>query len=383
MEMNQRETEPQVPQNSAVPSKASNLEVGELLCEKGEFKEAWSFLAEAKMSLHAEKNWSEYLKAQNLMLRICAEMERFDEITSIKEELQDLVINENVTLNSKTYYTLAICASYKGQGDTAKEYLSKSLSLALEKDNKEDICYAINGMAMIAFQEGRLEDALKEVYNLKVFYQVIDLPDLKLSSLILNGHILEQMGEYDKAIDIYWQCYDQLKENKKLFMYIAILNALGYTYSRMGDFNLARVYLGLAKRALDPENHVALNRKVQANLDTLGEGQDNERYDLVYHMSSNSVVEKKRGKVDFKNQFILMDMLRLFLKNPGEVYSKEELVRKVWKQEYDPRIHDNKIYVTIKRLRKMIEPDYEKPKYIYRAKNGYYLNKSTRVLFEQ
>jgi len=365
------------------PLKASDLEVGELLCEKGEFKNAWKYLSQAKSELHKAKDWSGYLKAQNLMLRICAEMERSDEITSIKEELQDLVINENVALTSKTYYTLALCASYKGQSDTARDYLNKALSLGLESDSKEDICYAINGMAMLAFQEGRYEDALKEIYNLKVFYQVIDLPELKLSSLILNGHILKRMGEFDKALDLYWQCYDQLKVSKNLYMYLHLLNALGFTYSEMGDHNMARVYLNLAKRAIDPENHIALNRLIQSNLDNIGDAKDTEKYDLIYHMSSNSVVEKRRGKVDFKNQFILMDMLRLFLKNPGEVYSKEELVRKVWKQEYDPRIHDNKIYVTIKRLRKMIEPDYEKPKYIYRAKNGYYLNKSTRVLFEQ
>jgi DNA-binding response OmpR family regulator len=112
-------------------------------------------------------------------------------------------------------------------------------------------------------------------------------------------------------------------------MYIHVLNALGYTYSKIGDHNLARVYLTLAKRAIDPDNHVALAKIIQANLDALGGAKDSERYDIVFHMSSNSVVEKKRGRVDFKNQFILMDMLRLFLKNPGEVYSKEELVKKV------------------------------------------------------
>lgn len=69
------------------------------------------------------------------------------------------------------------------------------------------------------------------------------------------------------------------------------------------------------------------------------------------------------------------------MKHPGEVYTKEALVEKVWKQAYDPSVHDNKIYVTIKRLRKMIEPDYDKPKYIYRTKNGYYLNRNARVLY--
>ncbi|MFN9068914.1 MAG: helix-turn-helix domain-containing protein, partial [Bdellovibrionales bacterium] len=69
--------------------------------------------------------------------------------------------------------------------------------------------------------------------------------------------------------------------------------------------------------------------------------------------------------------------------NPGIVFSKEYLVENVWRQAYDPSVHDNKIYVTIKRLRKMIEPDFDKPKYIFRAKNGYFMNKSARVHLEQ
>ena len=74
-----------------------------------------------------------------------------------------------------------------------------------------------------------------------------------------------------------------------------------------------------------------------------------------------------------------MDLLKLFISKQGEVFSKEFLVEHIWKQDYDPAVHDNKIYVTIKRLRKMIEPDYDRPKYIFRSKNGYFLNKSIKV----
>ena len=34
-------------------------------------------------------------------------------------------------------------------------------------------------------------------------------------------------------------------------------------------------------------------------------------------------------------------------------------------------------------LRQLIEPDFDKPKYIYRAKNGYYLNRNAKVSIEQ
>ena len=80
-----------------------------------------------------------------------------------------------------------------------------------------------------------------------------------------------------------------------------------------------------------------------------------------------------------KISFILLEMLKLFLAHPGRVFSKEEFIETIWKQSYNPSVHDNKIYVTIKRLRKVIEPDYNKPKYLFLAKNGYYFSKDVKI----
>ena len=47
-----------------------------------------------------------------------------------------------------------------------------------------------------------------------------------------------------------------------------------------------------------------------------------EEFDLIFDRSNNAVVERRKGRIDFKNQFILMDLLKLFLKNPGEVNAR-------------------------------------------------------------
>jgi DNA-binding response OmpR family regulator len=167
-----------------------------------------------------------------------------------------------------------------------------------------------------------------------------------------------------------------------MYTYITLLYGMALTYKESGETDLARVYLKLAKKSADPASLKYLSRHIESQMGELGVSQ-NDEYDLIFDALTNSVTEKKKGRVDFKNQFILLDMLRLFMRHPGTVHSKEALVKQVWKQDYDPSIHDNKIYVTIKRLRKLIEPDYDKPKYIFRAKNGYYLNKNTKVLMEQ
>lgn len=356
-------------------------ELGRLYSDRGDFVLAIPKLIEAAAGYHQEKNYSSYLDCQNHLLRIYAEREQFEDIQILKEKIQDLVLKEGFELNSKTYYTLALCASYKGQTETALEYLQKALAIALATDHKRDICYAINGLAICYKNLGKYAESLKEIYNLQIFFQVLDIPEVRMASQILNAQIFNELKRYDQALELLWQTYDLLKDHKILHIHLRVIYNMGRTYMLMGDKEVARTHFKLAHRSLDPQNMVRLYRNVNEALQELG-GDSVSNYDLIFELENHSVVEKKLGRIDFKNQFILMDLLRLFVQNQGQVFSKEYLVEQVWRQSYDPAIHDNKIYVTIKRLRKMIEPDYDKPKYIFRAKNGYFMNKSARVLIE-
>ena len=358
------------------------MELAKLHYERCDFGVAIEKFKIAADGYFDERNFELYLKCQNYLLRMYAEREESENIRVSKERLQDLVLKEGFELNAKTYYTLGICASYKGQFDISLDYFQKSLALALSNDTKQDICYAINGLAITYYSLDRFSEALKEIYNLQVFFQVMNMRDLKLASQMLNGHILRKMKKFDQALEIFWDCYDLLRTERNMFVYLSLLYGMALTYKESGEVDMARVYLKLAKKSADPENLKYLCRHLDVQLSELGVAQT-EDYDLIFDAVNNAVVEKKKGRVDFKNQFILLDMLRLFMKQPGAVYSKELLVKQVWKQDYNPEVHDNKIYVTIKRLRKLIEPDYDKPKYIFRAKNGYYLNKNTKILMEQ
>ena len=357
-------------------------EVGRLHGELGDFPVAIEKLKEAS-KLYAEiKDHRQFMKCETMCMRMYVEMEDEEAVRGIKAQLDAYVAREGVELISITYYTLALCESYQGQQTKAQELLEKALEIALKDNSKEDMCYAIHGLAVVYSLMGRTEDALKELYNLKVFFQVLKIPELEISAQILNGYLLIDMRKYDEALNIFWATLEELRTRRNLYSYASLLVAIGYAYMEQGDADMATVHLKLAYRMCDPKSWVNLTRRINELLQKLS-GKSEVNFDLVFSAASNAVFERKKGKIDFKNQFILMDMLKLFLKNPGEVYSKESLVKAVWKQEYDPRVHDNKIYVTIKRLRQLIEPDFDKPKYIYRAKNGYYLNRNAKVSFEQ
>ena len=375
--------EPKLENRSDGKSKATELfDMGKLHGELGDFKSSIAKLEAAAQIYSRLREHKPFIKCLTLCLRMYAEMEDSKALQAVKDRLYEYVGREKIELNSTTYYTLALASSYRGEFPQALEFLEKALALALSEDSKEDMCYAIHGLAAVYWSLGRTEDSLKEIYNLRVFFQVLKLPDLEISSQILNGYILISLKRYEEALEIFWKAFEALKNQKNMYTYVSLMFAMGYAYAEAGDVDLAKTYMNLAQQMADPENFIFLLRKIK-ELNQRMSGKTETSYDLVFSQTSNSVTERKKGKIDFKSQFILLDMLKLFLRSPGEVYSKEALVKAVWKQDYDPAVHDNKVYVTIKRLRQLIEPDFDKPKYIYRAKNGYYLNRNARISIEQ
>lgn len=363
---------------SATLLKAKSLyEAGRLHWNLGDFRSSTKKVESAAELYLEVREFAEYFRCQSLILRMHVEMCEPKAAAVVREQIETTLKKEKLGTPAVVLTVYAFIAQNQGDLSKALDYLQKALATSLANGNKEDTCYAIYGLVVVYSALNRPDDALNEIYNLKVFFQVLDVPEVELSTQIMNGYIFVNAKKYQEALSVFWSAMERLKTQKNMYSYLSILFAIGYTYRKMGDVNLARTYLILAKQIVDPSNFVLLSQKIDHELSKLA--LKDVDFDLVFDKADHSVTEKKKGRIDFKNQFILMDLLKLFLKHPGEVFSKEILAKTVWKQEYDPRYHDNKIYVTIKRLRQLIEPDYEKPKYIHRAKNGYYLNKGTRI----
>jgi DNA-binding winged helix-turn-helix (wHTH) protein len=358
------------------------FQMGKLYFERCDFNLANEIFEQSRAAALLAGDVERYSEIASIQLRIAAEREDTKQIEALKIEISSNIKKEKIIPSSRVYYSLGLCAAYQSDNSLALDYLERALALGLTNNDKVGICYAITGLVIVYTAMNKLDEALKEIYNLNVFFQVLDLPDLKLSTKLMNGHILRLLGKNEEALSLFNDCFENLKTNPSFFMHVNVLYALGVTYMSMQKKDQAALYLKLAQRSIDPKNMQRTHRLVSDKILELGEVKAN-NFDLIFNTEKNKLTERKRGEVDFGNQFILVDMLKLFLRKPGEVFSKEAIVKKVWKQDYDPRMHDNKLYVTIKRLRELIEPEIDKPRYIFRAKNGYYLNKNTRVLFNE
>ena len=361
------------------PMHADRLfELSKLYCEKGDYDKSLPLLLEAAEIFLNNKDFDQYLKVNQYTLRIYAEKEEYYQLSALKEKIQDLVIRENIQLTSRIYYVFGTADLYKGQIENALEYYKIALDQALKADHKEDIGYAILGLSLCYRHQKKYDEALKEIYNLNIFLQFIDNPDLKTSVLSSNGAILADLKRYDQALDIFWQAYEMTKITNHISVGMVILCHIGICLFELGQKDAAKIYFNVVQKTLNPENH----KKILSHLTkyiNYYHNHNHNNYDIEFDGENHVVKEKQLGEIDFKNQFILLDLLKLFISRQGEVFSKETLVEYIWKQDYDPNVHDNKIYVTIKRLRKLIEPDYDKPKYIFRSKNGYFLNKAIKV----
>ena len=103
-----------------------------------------------------------------------------------------------------------------------------------------------------------------------------------------------------------------------------------------------------------------------------------------FHIKASSIFNAL-GVIDFKHRFVLLEILFLLAKNCGEYFDKDKLAKSIWKDEYNPLIHDKLIYTSVSRLRKLIEPkdnSETKRKYIIRGKDGYTFNPTVKIRFQ-
>ena len=407
------------------------FELGKTRSLSGNFLGSTRLLEESAGLYLQQKDYPKYMECLGILLRIYRELQNIKQISAIKDELMNIVWEENIQISARVHYTLGQCALYQGDLNQAQEEFEKSAhqslnikEKALEENSQAlliqsqlEYCFSVYGMISLLIRKKDLNSARVEIKSLEAALQSFKTTEkqfsdemfnrqearrveqikqaksalkeseterskLELSTQLLRAAIFRMEGSYAKAENLLWQCYEDVQKSKDLYTLVSFFYYLGQNYMNMRDFTQAGIFLNLAQKSIDSDNFKHLSLLVSECLDKLNKISSQD-YDLIVNFSTNSIIEKHKGRVNFKNQFILMDLLKMFLTSPGVSCSKENMAAAVWKQKYDPEAHDNKIYVTIKRLRELVEPDIHHPKYIFRGKKGYYLNEKAKVLLRE
>lgn len=359
------------------------MQKGVIAYHKGDYSIALAeFDKVATLSL-AAGDTAMYLETCTYLLRILAEYEEFARIEGIEKTiLKALESPEAAKLSSKlkshALYVLGICNCYQeNRHAQAMVRFRQAIDFAMIDEDRTTLAPPLYGAATVLYALQRYDDTLKELDRLGVLLSCLEVPDLKSAMHLLRALVRRNQGHYDEALESAWKAFESLKDHPQVVLYLHTLCAIGEIYTLKGDLKSARLYLDLASRSLKRDLK-RVTRLITEAQNALGTVQTPES-DLVFDSRTGLLWEKTKGEIHFEGQFILRDLLRVFLENQGRVFTKVELAERVWREPYNSKIHDNKIYVTIKRLRQLLEVDDSKANYILRAKTGYFLNPKIRV----
>lgn len=325
-----------------------------------------------------------YVEACTYLLRILAEREEFAKIELIESQVFAVLATQElpVKLKARVMYILGICSCYQDtRHDQAMNRFREAIDYAVASDDKEALASPLYGAATVLYARGRFDEALKELSRLEILLSCLSMPELTSTTFLLRAMIRRKQGRLDEALEAAWAAYESLKHHPQLGIYVHTLCALGTIYTLKNDLSCAKLYLDLAERSLKRDEFPRLARLVDEAQQAIRKSGRTEA-DLIYDTRTGILTSKLKGDIRFEGQFILRDLLRVFLESPGRVFSKEDLARKVWKQTYQAAVHDNKIYVTIKRLRALLEADGPNGDLILRAKTGYFMNPKIRVVID-
>ncbi|MFS4460226.1 winged helix-turn-helix domain-containing protein [Bdellovibrio sp. HCB2-146] len=361
----------------------NSLQLARLLYQKGDFLEALAAFEKAQALALAQKEFSSYLDCIRIQMQCLAELERSQETYQFLEKISPFLADEfDASLKARASYLLTFHNLQQNQIEEAKTYLSQTIAFATQSQDLEYLARSLTLEVHIYASLARDWDfANRSLEKLETILQSIDLPEVEIWALVTRAHIASQNSLFEQASALVWKAY-QMAQNKGNHLTMpGLLLLLGRIHNEIGQRTQAQIYFDLCMAGIDPKKHPrqyriyskdALSKKTPGLL----------QFDFIVNIESRLIRERTRGHIDFKNQHLLLDLALMFMKNPGVRFSKEEVLENIWKQAYDPSMHDNLIYVSIKRLRTLIEPDIENPRYILRDRRGYYLSPACSINFE-
>ena len=320
-------------------------------------------------------------KCYGFLIRIYSEMLQEEEAQKYileAEKLVELFQKDLGTLNSHYFYNVGMVATYKGQFEAALENFILSYQKAQKENEPELIAKGLYAMANASFNLEKYKEALNYLNQLDELLKILKKGYLKGSMYMLYGNIYKELEKYENSEESYDHAIEhlQLKNCWNLLGYILL--GRGKVAKRKGEYNQALLYFKVASNTAN----IYFKRLANQIKDQVEDVNDSS-VDLYLDRHNRMIHERSLGTIDFKHRFVLLEILFLLAKNPGKSFNKDDLAKSIWKDEYNPLIHDKLIYTSISRLRKLIEPKGSERKYILRGKDGYTFNPRVNARFHK
>lgn len=324
------------------------------------------------------------LKIFGFLIRIAAEKlehEKAAKYISMSEAIVDDLQANLGSLTSEYFYYSGLVKSYKGDFDGAALDLNLAHKTSREGNDPDLLAKCLLALANNSLNSQKLFEAIENLNQLDSLLKIINKEYLAGSMHMSFGKAYLALGDHQKSLEHFKAANVTLKNKKCWNLYGYVLLGKGQVYKLAGDFDRSVVYYNIAMQAVDVTKFKRLGNLIESEVHEVNDSS----VDIYLDRTNRKVKEKTLGVIDFKHRFVLLEILFLLAKHTGEYYDKEVLAKMIWKDEYNPLIHDKLIYTSVSRLRKLIEPKNvveSKRKYIIRGKDGYTFNPNVKIRFQ-
>lgn len=350
--------------------------------DKADFEKAEEYFVQALKRTEMPQDAFAAFKIHGFLIRIHAE--GLDEVEANKhiQQSADLLAQMGTTLPALTaeyLYDLGVISTYRGHFEEAHKNFQQAHRKAQMENDPELMAKSLYALATNAYNMGQFTEALTTVTHLNELLNILKKGYLKGSMHLLWANVLRETGQYAEAMGHYETALKLLHAKRCWNMHNYVLLNQGMTLKKMGEFSKALLLFNLALQSTDDDNFRRLKQLILSEVEDVNDSS----VDLYLDRHNRLIHEKSLGVIDFKHRFVLLEILFLLAQTPGTYYNKEDLAKMIWKDEYNPLIHDKLIYTSISRLRKLIEPKNGKRQYILRGKDGYTFNPRVNARFHR
>lgn len=355
------------------------LRIGHLRFEKCDFREAQVAFERAFELSKLESNPRSQGETIMGLVRTAGEALDKEMIAFCRYEIEKLLQEHPKEAPAVVWYGLAASAIFEGDWVLSEKYLRQYLTrLKKEKDRPDEYVQKgmARGLAMIAntyIQKGKLNRARMIADGILSRYESLKIRSINGVAYLILGTCYEINSEFSRALHYYQKAHESFLEEHNWYHHLYVLFAYAKVFRKQKKLNQASWYLDLIEKAARGPEFARLRREMNTERNLI----DDEAVDLLIDGQNALLQSKDLGEVSLRKQYVLLDILRV-LSESSEAdddtikgVSKAEIIQKVWKEKYRPEAHDNKLYYNINRLRKLIEPNASKPKYLLNWKEGY------------
>lgn len=371
-----------LPQDSTRIQGQGFYRLAKLYYDKSDLVKAEEFFVKALEMSEFPRDTFAIFKTYGFLIRIHSQMlnERDAEKYILLSEkiLEEYAVNAG-SLTAEYFYNVGVVSSYRGEFAKAKENYQLSYKKSQEENEPELVAKSLFSLATSLFNLGESKESLLFLSQLSELLVILKKDYLKGSMHILFARIYTELNNYKEALTAYEEALRTLQKKSCWNLYCSILLGKGIVYKKMGEFDKALIYFNLSKNST-VEN---VFRKLAEEIKEQVEDVNDSSVELYLDRHNRVIHEQFLGTIDFKHRFVLLEILFLLARNSGTYFNKDDLAKAIWKDEYNPLIHDKLIYTSVSRLRKLIEPKDGKRKYILRGKDGYTFNPRVNARFHK